>query len=469
MKRTIKDRKKEIQHTPIPLDSEFIKRCRREFNQKPENHIARNSLVLVGFLGSCTNSEEAGKVDHLFANTIKEEHTRATDQEASGRCWLFAGLNMYRHFLIRGMHIKNFEFSANYLFFYDKLERANYFLQEILQTLDLPSDDRYLRIRLKRPIIDGGHFSTFRDLVNKYGVIPKAAMSETYHSGYSEDMNIVLNKILRGYAWKIRREHKKLSSEEIKTYGQQILQQIYDALVKFLGAPPENFVWSFTNEEGEATKVADMTPEKFTKIGLFGISPNEYLVLAHIPSKTYGKVYEIQDRDCQMARASSNKFLNLPIREIKKVCLESILRKFPVWFSCDVTKGLHYFKFALDDKLFNTDMVFGPTEKMPKEERLKIYDEEGGNHAMVLIGVDIDEHGNPIRWQVENSWGYYDHETPGLDGFYTMSDEWFDEHVYEVVINYRFLDSKIIQKYQQEPIKLDYFDELTTAFRCDSK
>ena len=466
MKRTIRRQKKE-DHIPVPLGPNLIKRYRDEFEQKPENLLIQNALLGSGQYSICINQNEAKKTDYRFVNTIKTFGTCATNQSASGRCWLFAGLNMYRHFIIRGMGIPNFEFSANYLFFFDKLERANYFLNEMLeeQTLGLPNDDRYLRVRLTTPLDDGGHFSTFRDLVNKYGVVPKRAMPETFHSQNTDGMNLILNKILRGYAWKIRRDRKTMTDEEIEAYRTQTLQQIFDGLVKFLGTPPEEFIFSFTNPSGEVVKLANVTPEQFTKMALSQVSPNDYVVLAHAPNKEFGKVYEIQDPGSRMNDYSINKFLNRPIADLKKASLESIIHKFPVWFICDISKTMHFSKQIFDDKMLKLDLVFGPMEQLPKEDRLKFFDEEG-DHAMVLIGVDLDQNNNPVRWQVENSWGYTNDEIPGLDGFCVMSDDWFDEHVYQVVVNSRFLTPEILKQYEQEPIKLDYFDEMTSAFRC---
>jgi bleomycin hydrolase len=438
------------------ITSKQLKELQKKFDQKPENIIIRNAINTVGLLGACTDLEKANQTNHIYSHSIKSDHAIATDQGSSGRCWLLSGQNLFRHFVIKGLNLKNFEFSATYLFFYDKFERSNYFLNESLNHLDTPLDDRYWSHRLNAPQEDGGYFSFYANLVDKYGLVPSTVMPETFTSQMSEEINHALNKILRSAYHYFR--HNKHNKEKIQTKKEQVLEQVYSLLVKFLGAPPQTFSWAYqsVSEAGLVPgKIENCTPLLFKEIGMMGLKIDDFITLGNYPSKTYNKVYQRPVNNVWNGKACY--YLNLPMRDMKKFVLESIFTGFPSWMAADVTKGFHYYKFSFDDSLVNTDLIFGETEKLNKADRLS-YRESSACHAMSIVGVDLSTDMTPNRWQVENSWGYLDPESLGVDGYYSMADEWFDDHVYEVVVHRQFLPAKYQKMLSSAPIILDYFD-----------
>lgn len=443
------------------VTGQFIKKCKTEFDAKPENAFHRNAIVNVGLEFAALNSVEADKVNHIFLNTIKEEHVKATNQAHSGRCWMFAGLNTFRHMVIKALNMKNFEFSETYLFFWDKFERSNSFLLYVLDTLDVPTDERHLETRLRHPIEDGGWWQTFSNLVDKYGVIPKDAMPEAAHSGFSSTINQVIKDKLLSTACYLRREHKKMGALEILKVKDQTMKEIYGVLVKFLGEPPKEFNWSFLDVQHQPRTIAGLTPQSFAAMTLPGIDIKDFVVLGNFTNKSYHKMYEIMD--CNNVEGGvPPQFLNVPIRELKKYAMESILKGVPVWFGADVTQGASYLKSAFDEKLVNEAQIFGENYPLTKDERLRYFKSEA-NHAMSFIGVDVDEAGMPIKWQVENSWGYYDDEVPGEDGFWVMSDKWFDDNVFEVVVHKNFLSEKLRKELNTEPVEVPPWDPICEA------
>ncbi len=443
------------------ITTEFLEKCKTEFYSDPKNIITRNAIVNVGTVLAATNSDEVNKVNHLFLNTIKEEHVKATNQASSGRCWMFAGLNMFRHTMIKALDLKNFEFSETYLFFWDKVERSNVFLNYILDNLDQPLTDRTMEWQLNTPISDGGYWNMFVNLVNKYGLIPKQAMKETFHSGWSDEINNVINERLRAAALYLR-SHKKLTDSQKEEIKSACNQQIFDILVKFLGMPPQEFEWSYMKRDySERQTLAGLTPAAFKTMTLGGINLDDFVVLTHFPNRDLNKRFSIK-HTTNVEGGDACTALNVPMQELKKHASKAIMSGIPVWFAADVSRGFHPFEDTLNEKLVDYDLIFGAKHPMDKAQRVH-YHASGANHAMCLTGVDFDEKGKTLKWQVENSWGYYDDETPGEDGFLTMADEWFDENVFEVVIHKNQLSRGLQRLLTLEPTELEAWDPTAKA------
>jgi bleomycin hydrolase len=448
----------------FPLSYELIKNWREKFDT-PQNLVIRNALSqdMVDLL--LTNTNEADKTNHYFVNTIKGEGVKASNQGHSGRCWMFAGFNVFRYFIMKFFDIKNFEFSASYLYFYHVLESSNVFINDIINTLDVelkdyeyPEDRNAIFIgkKMRKPFQDGAYWASFASLVKKYGLVPDSAMPDRINSFCSGDLIEQINRILRSHAFYLRKNYKKMTIETIISYREEIMHQIYDTLVKFLGKPPEKFDWAFQNRDHECQIVADYTPIKFSKI-IFsnGLNIDDYIVLGNFPELSYNKVYAL-DRSTMMAGGSNQCFLNLPIRELERYAYKSICKEFPVYFACDVYKDHHSGLFSFNKNLMMENLVFGEVPSMNKAERLLNRD-SAPNHAMVFTGADIRTDGAlPYIWQVENSWGSVNSDEAGLDGYYVMTDEWFEDHVYEIVV-YRLFLSKAHQKLlNQIPIVLPF-------------
>jgi bleomycin hydrolase len=440
------------------IDSDFVNNCKKEFDGTTQNLIIKNAITNVGSLHVTTDNNEARKVSHVFLNSIKNKKIKATDQGGSGRCWIFSGLNMFRHSVINGLNLENFEFSETYLFFWDKFERSNTLLHmfdEYLKNNENlnPNDNFFKYITHKEQwMSDGGYWNYFSNLVSKYGLIPKSAMPETVHSEYSSDMNTILNK-----------------DEQIKNIIDKTLRQIYTTLVKFLGEPPKTFNWSFATEENEMNIIENLDSDGFKQMVLPGINVEDFIVLVNIPGKKlpYYKKYMIKNTN-NIIEKDCFTLINLPIEELKKYSKKSILAGMPVWFGADVNKGFNPLYSSLDDNINKNDLVFGERFKINKENRL-LFSNQETCHAMTLIGINIDNRDKPINWQVENSWGFYDNEELGQDGFLSMTDKWFEEYVGQVVIHKEFLSRKILNINKMEPVKIEAWESVTPALKINSK
>jgi bleomycin hydrolase len=414
----------------------FLRKCRTEFSSDPKNILLRNVVVNSGLTQAATDTEEAKKISHIFSNTIVGD-VKATDQESSGRCWIFAGLNVMRRFMCKQHNLENFEFSQNYISFWDKLERTNHFLLGVIDTKDKDLEDDAVSWMISDPIADSGEWALFSNLVQKYGVVPLSAMPETFHSGYSSQLNEILDKKLKEFANTLRKMDKA-SEEELMAKKDEMLQKIYNVLVIFLGQPPVTFTWEYKDFDNDLHSYKGLTPKKFLTDYASEFKVENQVVLTNIPSseRPYYKRYEMLKHN-NVVEATSITYINLPITELRKFAVKSIKGGTPIWFGCDVEKGIHSELGALSTSLYNYDLLFGEGEPLNKKERLA-YHSSSASHAMVLTGVNL-ENGRPNRWQVENSWG----EDAGKDGFLSMTDDWFSEYVFDIVIDKKYLTKKI--------------------------
>lgn len=441
------------------IDEKFVSKCQDEFNQNNINILAKNAVTNIGALYASTDNDEARKVSHVFLNTIKKKNLKCTNQGASGRCWLFSGLNMFRHNVIKALELENFEFSETHLFFWDKFERSNSYLQwfnDYIDTHDkIDSNDDLFKYLVKEDefMSDGGYFNYFTNLVTKYGLIPKNAMPETFQSGYSSDMNDILMDVLHASSCRMIKFNKnRVERSEII---EKTLKQIYNILVKFLGEPPKTFDWAFTNEEGEANIISGLTPMTFKEMTIPGLDMKDFVLLTDMSDKDF-KYYEkykinytnnvLEGEPCEM--------INLPITELKKYVKKSVLSGFPVWFAADVGKFFHPEHSSLDEKVINYDLTFGEKYEMNKGERY-FFSNQKICHAMTFVGLNVDDKDKTVNFSVENSWNFIDNETPGLDGFLTMSDSWFDNYVGMIAVHRKYLTRNIQNLFDKEPISID--------------
>lgn len=448
------------------IDNEYIKNCKRKFNNSNTNKLAKNIITNVGILHGSTDHEETTKVSHIFLNSIKKKNLKATNQGISGRCWLFSGLNMFRHHVIKALDLTNFEFSETYLYFWDKFERSNSYLQwteeYILKNKVINTDDHFYKYLVDREswMSDGGYWNFFVNLVNKYGVIPKDAMPETFQSEYSTEMNETIMKILHIATIDMIKNINKTNKIKLETRD-----NIFNILVKFLGEPPKTFRWNFTNENDEPTSIDKLTPFTFKELVIPGIDLNDFVLLSNIPSDKYQfyKKYSIKNSN-NVIEGNKCQPINIPIKDIKLMAKKSILNGMPVWFGADVNKDFHPLFSTLNTNLINSDLLLGKNKKIDKKDRFFIT-EQKTTHAMTFVGVNLDNKGNTTSWQVENSWGYFDNETPGLDGFLCMNDEWFDEYVGEVVIHKKFLSRKVSKILDDNVIEIEPWESVAPALK----
>jgi bleomycin hydrolase len=446
------------------INPEFIKECEKEFSDDPSNIIARNAVVSIGSMLSTINSKHLNNIDHVFINSIKKKHVKATNQGNSGRCWMFSGLNLFRHTVINALQIENFEFSETHLFFWDKLERSNRYIRWFIDHPDIKPEDDAFKFIIEEYTSDGGWWNMFANLVDKYGLVPKSAMKETFQSGNSGDMNQILNNCLQACANHIH-SNRQLNSEELEIIRHKTMKQIYSILVKFLGEPPKKFRWAYTDTNGESQIIEDLEPKQFMNMVMPNINIKDFVVLTHLPGKLKEKKqYEVKYTS-NIYEGSNFKFLNLSIKELSKYASKSVLSGFPVWFAADVSKDFNPYHGTLDDKLTDETLIFGNNYDFDKGDQIT-FRNLSANHAMTLVGINIDNKNKPESWQVENSWGFWDNETPGEDGFLYMSNSWFEKNVMQVVVHKNYLSRSITKLLNKKIEILDPWDCVAPALKA---
>ena len=429
----------------LDMIKSFNKDCNSDYSMK----LSRNAATHNEITDLAMDWNKFRKIDHTFSEQITGE-MKITNQKSSGRCWGYAGLNLFRIYLGRKHGLRNFEFSQTYFMFWDKLEKSNYFLNSIIDTAQKSWDSRLIMHLLDNPIQDGGQWDMWVNLINKYGVVPKSEMPETYQSGKSMRMNRMITRKLREFAKALRKAiNGKKSMEEIFKLKDRMLSIVYKMLVIHLGQPPESFTWQVRDKKKNFHRYDDLTPNVFFKDHV-GLDLNNFVCLIDCPmsDKKYNRVYTVEYLG-NVIEGNAIRYLNVEIDVLKRATIESIKNNDPVWFGCDVSKYLHRTHGVMDTQLFDFELFYGTSFTLDKASRLE-YGESKMTHAMLFTGVDLDSNGNPKKWRVENSWG----ERNGEKGYYIMSNDWFEQYLYEVVIDKKYLDSKIVEMYESQDAKL---------------
>ena len=447
------------------ISQKFLNQCDTQFRKNKTNLISKNAVNAVGSMIATTNASHLNNLDHIFINSIKHPGIHATNQGQTGRCWLFAGMNIFRHAIAKAFKLTNFEFSATYLFFYDKLERANTYLQLFIDHDEIQPDDDLFDYYVESFIEDGGWWNMFANLVDKYGVVPKNAMRETFQSEFSSDMNKVLNDIIQSSANFIFQNKNKKTKKEINKVKEKTMEQVYNTLVKYLGQPPKEFRWSFISEKINGCIIEKMTPQLFSNLSL-GLTSlqHDFVVFANIPTLKYDTMYNVNHTNNVRGTGTDFTFYNVRMVDVMKYCMKSIFGGIPVWFAADVNKDFNPYYSVLDDRLDMKHLVFGDTKPFSKKDKM-LFKNLQANHAMTIVGVNVNKKNEPLEWQVENSWGYWNNEVPGEDGFLTMSHSWFLKNVIQVVMKKEFLSRTLLKKIQQEPINIEPWNNVAPALK----
>lgn len=425
-----------------------------DFSAQRANRVAMNAVTNNGLLASAIRREAVEQDVHEYS--ISLEQGEICNQKQSGRCWMFAALNTLRYQVMKKYDLKTFELSQAYLFFWDKLEKSNYFLESILNTLDEKTSSRLIAHLLSSPLGDGGQWDMLCSLVNKYGLVPKSAMPESYSSSATSEMCSYMTEKLREFACILRRAHKDGESmEQLRARKEEMMQTIYNMLCISLGKPPKTFTFEYRDKDGNFHRDCDLTPKAFYE-KYIGVNVNDYISLINAPTedKPFYRSYSVSYLG-NVIEGRPVKYVNLPIEELKKAAIAQMKDGEPVWFGCDVGKRSSRDGGIMDTELYDLDHLFDTTFGMTKGERLD-YGQSLMTHAMVFQGVNLDENGNPNRWRVENSWG----EDAGKDGYYVMSDRWFDEYTYQIVVNKKYLPKEVLDVYESEPIMLEPWDPM---------
>ena len=424
------------------------------FDSDRANRIAMDAATKNGVNNAAMRFENAREMRHTF--NISLEQGDITNQKQSGRCWMFAALNTMRFRIIKKLGVKTFELSQNYALFFDKLEKSNYFLESILETLNEPTAGRLVTYLLSGPLGDGGQWDMLCNLINKYGLVPKAAMPESVISSATQEMNSYMTEKLREFACILRKAHKDGASiEQLRQQKEEMLATIYNMLCISLGKPPKSFDFEYRDKDGNFHRDCGLTPKSFYD-KYIGVNVNDYISLINAPTedKPFFKSYSVSYLG-NVKEGRPVKYVNLPIEELKKAAIAQMQDGEPVWFGCDVGKRGSRTGGILDLDIYDLDGLFGTHFGMNKAERLE-YGQSQMTHAMVFQGVNLDENGNPNRWRVENSWG----EDACKDGYYVMSDRWFEEYTYQIVVNKKYLPKEVVEIFESEPIMLEPWDPM---------
>ena len=432
-----------------------ITEFRKSTDANPQVRLARNAAVRGDVMDLAMDWEAFRRIDHTFSDIVTGQ-MKVTNQKSSGRCWGFAGLNLFRIYLGRKYNLKKFEFSQNYFIFCDKLEKSNYFLENIIKTADEPLDGRLVMHLLTDPIQDGGQWHMFVNLIEKYGVLPQTEMPESFQSSQSMRMNRMITRKLRGFAKDLRAAYEKgADTEKLRGMKEDMLRTIYKMLTICLGSPPEKFELQIRDKDKKFHRFEKLNPKQFYKEHV-GLDLNDYVCLINCPmsDKAYNEIYTV-DYLGNVVEGSIIRYLNLPSKRLKEVAAASIKDDHPVWFGCDVGKYFHRNLGVMDMDIFDFELFYSTDFPMTKTDRLEFGDSQM-THAMLFTGVDLDGRGHPRKWQVENSWG----EKRSDKGYDIMTDSWFDEYNYEVVVYKDYITKDEFSLYQKDPVVLPPWDPM---------
>jgi bleomycin hydrolase len=435
------------------LSESEVELLRKQFSASPKNRVAQNAVAQTSIDEVALDREIVVGTDTAVSNHLDD--WGVTNQKNSGRCWLFAGLNLLRVGAARAMNLKEFEFSQNHLMFWDKIERANYFLEAMIETEDRPLDDRTVGYLLSEVASDGGQWNMFVALVAKHGVVPKTVMPETHSSSKTARMNEILRSVLRQGGLELR----GCPAEQQQERKQRIVADVYRILCIHLGTPPERFVWQWSDKDRVFHRDGQTTPQEFAaKYVQLPLSDYVCLVDDPRPSSPKGRTFTV-DYLGNVVGGALVVYLNVEVAVMKKAAMDAVVAGNPVWFGCDVAKMYHNDLGIWDARLYDLESVYDVSFSLDKAERLASHDTQM-THAMLFTGVDVVD-GSPRKWRVENSWG----DEKADKGFWTMNDNWFDEHVFEIAVPRDQLPPELLVGLEAEPIVLPAWDPMGSLAR----
>lgn len=432
----------------ISIKQDNLNSWTEEIEADPTLKLASSLAVNTNVSDSLLNRDSKLKnTTGVFSHVVKPDGAPRMNQKSSGRCWLFAATNTLRIPLMSKYNLENVELSPAFLFFHDKLEKANFFLEQIVNTANEPVDSRIVQHLLSDPVSDGGQYVMFANIVAKYGLVPMTAYGESANTESSSILNGLVTTLLRQYAEELRtavREHK-----DTKRLQQQQIKSIHQLLVLFLGAPPTEFDWEFTDKDGKFHRIAGLTPKQFYS-EVIGENASESVSLLNDPRNEFNRPVHVEKLG-NVVEAGEVRYFNTDIDVLAEKAIERIKNNKPVFFGTHTPIYHHNATGIIDTKVWNYESLgFKPTQN--KANRLR-YGQSLMTHAMVFVGVHLDAKGKPIRWKVENSWG----KDAGKDGYYTMTHDFFKEYVYQVVVDKNEV-SEYADKFDAEPITLAPWD-----------
>ena len=436
------------------LEQNFTDKLYAAYEANPKFAAMENAISHNGLLASLEKRSAAVENTPIFSLDLTKD--KVSDQKASGRCWMFAALNTFRHKMIAGFQLEDFELSQAHTFFWDKYEKSNWFLEQVIATADQELTSRKVKFLLDTPQQDGGQWDMVVSLFEKYGVVPKSVYPESISSSNSRELNQILNKLLRQDA-QILRElvAEGANSSELQTKKEELLQEVFNFLAINLGLPPRQFDFSYRDKDNHFHSESGLTPLTFYQ-KYVDLKLDDYVSIINAPTadKPYGRSYTVEMLG-NVVGSKPVRYLNVEMNRLKELAIAQMQAGETVWFGSDVgqssnrkagvmAEGIHDFTASMDIRL-----------TQDKAGRLD-YSESLMTHAMVLTGVDLDENGKAKKWKVENSWG----EKVGNKGYFVASDAWMDEYTYQIVVRKEFLTAAELAAYEAEPLVLAPWDPM---------
>lgn len=436
------------------ISQEQLQNFQADLDKHEGHEVNERAVTKNGILSVSADYRSEVAMDRVFSIDI--DTGKVADQKRSGRCWMFAALNTMRHSMREKLHMKDdFELSQNYTFFWDKLEKSNYFLENVLQTAELPTSDRKVAWLMQTPQQDGGQWDMLVALIQKYGVVPQTVMPETFNSSNSMEINKQLNLKLRKDAVELRElVAANKSDADIQKAKEKMLNEIYRMLAYTFGEPPANFDFEYRDTDNNYHRIENITPQEFFK-KYVGWNLDDYVSIINAPTadKPFNHMYTVEMLG-NVLGGRQVRHLNLDMQTFRKVAIEQLRHGESVWFGSDVGQESDRKKGIMDTNLYHQDELFDVDFSMSKAERLD-YGESMMTHAMVLTGVDLVD-GQPTKWKVENSWG----DKVGEKGFFVMSDDWMEEFCYQIVVNKKYLPKDLQEILKEEPTVLAPWDPM---------
>ena len=429
------------------ISAAMLQQMEKTQQSAPASKAIFNALASNKIDNLAKNFANQGAIDTHFSTETPKQSIH--DQKSSGRCWMFSGFNVLRaNFAKQHADTLTVEYSHDYLFFYDQLEKANLMLQGVIDTAKKPMDDTRVQFFFKNPLNDGGTFCGVSDLADKYGLVPKSVQPETFSAENSAKMSSMISSKLREFGLELRQmaaDGKKPAA--IKARKTEMLSTVYRMLCLTLGEPVKEFTYAFRNKDGKTVGEARRyTPKEFFKATVGEPLSGSFIMVMNDPRRPYHKTYEVE-YDRHTYDGQNWKYLNLPMDEIEQLAMASLKDGRKMYSSYDVGKQLDRERGYLDTENYDYASLFGTTFGMDKAQRIATFD-SGSTHAMTLSAVDIDADGKAVKWKVENSWG----PNHGQGGCLIMTDRWFREYTFRLVVNKQYVPQDIMKQFEQKPI-----------------
>lgn len=436
------------------LEQNFTDKLYAAYEANPKYAAMENAISHNGLLVSLEKRSSAVENTPVFSIDLTKD--KVSNQKASGRCWMFAALNTFRHKMISDFQLEDFELSQAHTFFWDKYEKSNWFLEQILATADLELTSRKVKFLLDTPQQDGGQWDMVVTLFEKYGVVPKAIYPESVSSSNSRELNQILNKLLRQDAQILRELVKDgVDPSTLQVKKEELLQEIFNFLAMNLGLPPRRFDFSYRDKENHFHSENNLTPQEFYR-KYVDLHLDDYVSIINAPTadKPYGRSYTVEMLG-NVVGSKPVRYLNVEMDRLKELAIAQMQAGETVWFGSDVGQSSNRKAGIMDEGIYDFTSSMDLHLTQDKAGRLD-YSESLMTHAMVLTGVDLDEDGRSKKWKVENSWG----DKVGNKGYFVASDAWMDQYTYQIVVRKEFLSAEELVAYEAEPIVLAPWDPM---------